>query len=101
MDANRPAPNPATVSTVGLLELVEAINFRIAHWQDFGYEFPPTPESAHIPPLGQRSGGAIEAGHQAVREIEQLIAQLHGVRAQLIKQIADDAAIRHANGGTL
>jgi hypothetical protein len=74
--------------------LAELINFRIGAWHDFGYEQPPTPECAPIPPLGQRSARAIESGHAAICEIDQLIRQLHDLPAQLVKELREDEDIR-------
>ena len=45
---------------------------------------------AAIPPLGQRSANAIEAGHEAVKDIDRLIARLHQVRAQLVSELRED-----------
>ena len=73
-------------AAAGLEELAGLINFRVGAWQDFGYAEPPTPECATIPPLGERSAKAIEAGHEAVKDIDQLIARLHQVRAQLVER---------------
>ena len=69
-------------AAAGLEELAGLINFRVGAWQDFGYAEPPTPDCATIPPLGQRSAKAIEAGHEAIKDIDQLIAKLHQVRAR-------------------
>ena len=80
----------------GLEELAALIYFRIGAWQEFGYVEPPTPDCKAIPPLGERSAKAIEAGHEAVRDIDQLIAQLHQVRAQLASELRQDADIRNA-----
>ncbi len=74
-------------AAAGLEELAGLVSFRIGAWQDFGYENPLTPDSATIPPLGERSARAIEAGHQAVRDIDQLIARLHQVRARLVSEL--------------
>jgi hypothetical protein len=43
-----------------------------------------------IPPLGERSAGAIEAGHEAVKDIDKLIARLHQVREQLVGELRQD-----------
>ena len=72
------------------------INFRVGAWQDFGYAEPPTPDCATIPPLGERSAKAIEAGHEAIKDIDQLIARLHQVRAQLVSELRQDEDIRAA-----
>jgi hypothetical protein len=84
------------VSTAGLEELAGLIHFRVGAWHDFGYETPPAPECATIPPLGQRSARAIEAGHEAIKDIDQLIARLHQVRALLVSELRQDEDIRMA-----
>jgi hypothetical protein len=80
----------------GLEEMAGLIHFRVGAWQDFGYAEPPTPDCAAIPPLGERSARAIEAGHEAVKDIDQLIARLHQVRAQLVSELRQDEDIRAA-----
>jgi len=93
-------------AAAGLEELAGLINFRVGAWQDFGYAEPPTPECATIPPLGERSAKAIEAGHEAIKDIDQLIARLHQVRAQLVSELRQDEDVRTAridrldDGGT-
>ena len=83
-------------AAAGLEELAGLINFRVGAWQDFGYAEPPTPDCATIPPLGERSAKAIEAGHEAIKDIDQLIARLHQVRAQLVSELRQDEDIRAA-----
>jgi hypothetical protein len=83
-------------NTGDLEEMAGLIHFRVGAWQDFGYEDPPTPESATIPPLGSRSAEAIKAGHGAVQEIDRLMARLHEVRAQLVSEMRQDEDIRMA-----
>jgi hypothetical protein len=83
-------------STAGLEELAGLINFRVGAWQDFGYAEPPAPGCAAIPPLGERSAQAIRAGHEAVEDIDRLIARLHQVRAQLVSELRQDEDIRAA-----
>jgi hypothetical protein len=51
---------------------------------------------ATIPPLGERSAAAIKAGHEAVRDIDALIARLHEVRARLVSELRADEDIRMA-----
>ena len=85
---------PLNDAAAGLEELAGLINFRVGAWQDFGYAEPPTPDCATIPPLGERSAKAIEAGHEAIKDIDQLIAQLHQVRAQLVSELRQDEDIR-------
>lgn len=87
---------PDHVPTSGLAELAALIHFRVGQWQDFGYEAPPAPESKAIPPLGERSAGAIKAGHEAIEDIDRLIRQLHDVRALLVSQLRRDEDIRMA-----
>jgi len=82
------------MNTDDLEEMAGLIHFRAGAWQDLGYENPPTPESATIPPLGERSANAIKAGHEAVKDIDQLIARLHQVRAQLVSELRQDSDIR-------
>ena len=86
-------------AAAGLEELAGLINFRVGAWQDFGYAEPPTPDCATIPPLGERSAKAIEAGCEAIKDIDQLIAQLHQVRAQLVSELRQnqDLAVARAN----
>ena len=83
-------------AAAGLEELAGLINFRVGAWQDFGYAEPPAPDSATIPPLGQRSAKAIEAGHEAVKDIDRLIARLHQVRALLVSELRQDQDVRAA-----
>jgi hypothetical protein len=82
--------------TSGLEELAGLIHFRVGAWQDFGYENPPAPDCKAIPALGERSANAITAGHEAVKDIDQLIAQLYDVRSQLVSQLRRDEDIRMA-----
>lgn len=81
------------MNTDGLGELVDSINGSIALWQRFGYEDPPTPESATIPPLGERNANEIKAGHEAVDDIDRLIARLHRLREQLVGELRENADI--------
>ena len=83
-------------AAAGLEELAGLINFRVGAWQDFGYAEPSAPGCATIPPLGERSAKAIEAGHEAVKDIDQLIARLHQVRARLVSELRQDEDIRAA-----
>jgi hypothetical protein len=80
----------------GLAELADLINFRVGAWHDFGYETPPTPDCAAIPPLGKRSAAAIKAGHEAVEAIDELTRQLYALRSQLVDELRQDADIRSA-----
>jgi hypothetical protein len=83
-------------AAAGLEDLAGLINFRVGAWQDFGYAEPPTPGCATIPPLGDRSAKAIEAGHEAIKDIDRLITRLHQVRAQLVSELRQDEDIRAA-----
>lgn len=85
-----------TLDTGDIEELAGLIRFRIGAWEDFGYAEPPTPECATIPPLGQRSAKAIKAGHDAIGDIDQLIARLHRIRVQLVSELRQDSDIRAA-----
>lgn len=80
--------------SVGIAEQADLINFRVGAWQDFGYGTPPTPRCKPIPPLGERSAEAIKAGHAAIADIDQLIAQLHALRGQLVSGLRQDEHIR-------
>ena len=80
--------------TGDLGELAGLIHFRVGAWAEFGYADPPSPECAAIPPLGQRSASAIRAGHEAVADIDALIARLHETRAQLVSELRRDSDIR-------
>lgn len=80
-------------AAAGLEELAGLIWFRIGSWQDFGYANPPAPECKAIPPLGERSAAAITAGHEAIRDIDQLIAQLHRVCALLAAELRQNEDI--------
>lgn len=73
-----------------ITELAAVINFYVGAWHEFGYENPPSPECKAIPPLGQRSADAAQAGHQAVKEIDALIATVHRLRTQLVSELRKD-----------
>jgi len=76
--------------SLGLTELAEAICFYVGAWHDFGYEEPPTPECATIPPLGERSANAIRSSNCAVDEIDKLTRQLDELRSQLMSEMRTD-----------
>jgi hypothetical protein len=84
------------LDTGDLLDLAGLVGFRVGAWQDFGYANPPAPDSAMIPPLGQRSANAIKAGHEAVKDIDRLIIRLHQVRARLVSELRQDEDMRMA-----
>jgi hypothetical protein len=89
-------PPGAGELSAGLQELASLINFRVGAWQDFGYAEPPAPECTAIPPLGERSARAIESGHQAIKDIDELIRDLHALRSQLVTELRADADARNA-----
>lgn len=80
----------------GLEDLAGLITFRVGAWHDFGYETPPAPECKPIPPLGERSAGAIKAGHEAIEAIDELARQLYALRDQLIIELRQDEDLRAA-----
>lgn len=80
----------------GLADLAESISGLVGAWHDFGYETPPTPECVPIPPLGERSAKAIEAGHAAVKTIDELTRQLRALRYQLAGELRQDEEIRRS-----
>jgi hypothetical protein len=79
-----------------LEELAGLINFEIAVWHDLGYENPPTPDSATIPPLGERSAEAIKGGHAAIEAIDEMCRQLYALRSQLVGELRQDEDVRAA-----
>jgi len=85
------------LDTGDLEELAGLVGFHIGAWQDFGYDKSQAwPGAATIPPLGERSANAIKAGHDAVEDIDRLIARLHQVRARLVSELRQDEDIRAA-----
>lgn len=78
----------------GLEELAGLISFYVGAWHDFGYETPPAPDCASIPPLGERSASAVKAGHEAIEAIDELTRQLHALRGQLAGELRQDSGIR-------
>ena len=79
-----------------LPEKADLINFLIGAWEDFGYADPPMPDCVPVPPLGERSAGAIKAGHEAIKEIDQLTRRLYALREQLVGELRQDSDIRGA-----
>ena len=71
----------------GLAESAELLAFQIGRWEHLEY-----PEN--VPPLGQRSADAIEAGHVAVSTIDGMIRDLRDLRGQLVSELRQDADIR-------
>jgi hypothetical protein len=91
--------DPATYAGTGDLshgieELAGLISFRVGAWHDLGYENPPAPGCATVPPLGERSAEAVRAGHAAVEAIDELTRQLHALRGQLIGELRQDEDLR-------
>jgi hypothetical protein len=84
----------ATDFSHGIEELAGLINFRVGAWHDLGYETPPTPDCKPIPPLGERSAEAIQAGHAAIETIDELTRQLYALRSQLVDELRQDEDIR-------
>jgi hypothetical protein len=80
----------------GLEDLTGLIRFRVAVWNELGYENPPSPDCNPVPPLGRRSAEAIKAGYEAIKEIDDLIAQARALRAQLARELRQDDEIRAA-----
>jgi hypothetical protein len=80
----------------GLEELAGLISYRVGGWHDFGYETPPAPGCKTIPPLGERSPEAIKSAHAAIKEIDELTAQLHALRQQLAGELRADEDARAA-----
>lgn len=87
---------PRSLNTGELTEMVDLIHFKVGEWQDFGYANPPTPECKTIPALGDRSAGAIKAGHAAIEEIDKLTRKLYEVREALVGEFRWDSDIRGA-----
>ena len=85
-----------TAEWLGIVEAAELLNVRIGEWHDFGYLNPPAPGCKSIPPLGERSAEAIKGGHCAVEVIDEIIAELHSVRDQLVTEMRTDEDIRAA-----
>jgi hypothetical protein len=80
----------------GIEELAGLINYRVGAWHDFGYEQPPAPYCKTIPPLGERSAHAIKAGHDAIKDIDDLTRQLYALREQLVSELRQDEDVRAA-----
>lgn len=83
----------ATDLSSGLEELAGLIYWYVGVWHDLGYENPPAPHCKPIPPLGERSAAAIKGGHDAVKAIDQMLRQLHGLRAQLVSELRENEDI--------
>ena len=66
---------------------------RIGAWTHFGYAAPESGQAA-IPPLGERSAEAIKAGHGAVEVIDEIVRELHRLRARLVAELRTDEDVR-------
>lgn len=91
-------PSPAVEDlSAGLAEQAQLIQWHVGVWHDLGYAEPlPSPDCSPIPPLGRRSAAAIEGGHAAVKDIDEMIRQLHALRGQLVSELRQDSDIRGA-----
>lgn len=85
-----------TINTAAIADLAGQISERAAAWQDYGYEVPPPPGCKPVPPLGERSAAAINAGHGAIAAIDDLLTRLHALRGQLAGELRQDSDIRGA-----
>ena len=82
-----PEKTPSSAEWPGISEQADLLNFRIGAWHDFGYATPPASHCKPIPPLGERSADAIEAGHGAIEVIDQITCELGKLRDQLIREL--------------
>lgn len=83
--------------SAGLAEQAELIQWHVGVWRDLGYPEPlPSPDCNPIPPLGRRSAAAIEGGHEAIKDIDAMLRQLHALREQLAGELRQDEDIRAA-----
>jgi len=87
---------PTEDLSIGLVDLAETIQWHVGVWHDLGYARPPAPECKPIPPLGERSAEAITGGHQAIRDIDELMRQLHALRSQLVGELRQNEDIEIA-----
>jgi hypothetical protein len=85
--------------SLGIEEQARYISFLVGHWHDFGYEVPPAPGCKTIPPLGERSPGAVLAAHEAIGEIDVLARRLSALRAQLEGELRQDGEARAGKPG--
>lgn len=79
-------PQDSTARWGGIEETAGLLAFRIGAWNELGYADPVDGQAA-VPPLGKRSAEAITAGHSAVETIDEMIRDLHNLRAQLITEL--------------
>ena len=89
-------PIPASDDlSAGLAEQAQLIQWHVGVWHDLGHAEPlPSPECTPIPPLGRRSAAAIEGGHEAIKDIDAMLRQLHALREQLVGELRQDEDIR-------
>lgn len=78
-----------------MLNRVGLLGVHVGAWNHFG-SADPQDGQAPIPPLGQRSADAIKARREAVRVIDEIIRDLHGLRAQLVSERRQDEDISAA-----
>jgi hypothetical protein len=82
---------PGTAEWLGAEDQARLIAWYVGAWNDLGYPEPLPFAGAHpIPPLGQRSADDAKAGHRAIEAIDELIRDLHALRAQLVTEIRAD-----------
>ncbi len=87
--------------TGDLEDLVHMVCFHVGAWEEFGYRGPVTPGCKTIPELGNRSADAVKGGHEAIRDVDALLARLHEVRAELVTQLRQDSDIRGARAAAM
>ncbi len=81
--------------SIGLAEQAQLIQWHVGVWHDLGYPEPlPSPDCHPIPPLGKRPASAIKGGYDAIKDINELIRQLHALRGQLVSELRQDEDIR-------
>ena len=80
--------------SAGLADHAGLINVLVGAWHDFGYATPPGPDCATVPPLGQRSAAAVEAGHDALNAVDEMTRQLQALRGQLAGELRRDEELR-------
>jgi hypothetical protein len=84
-----------TAEWLGAEDQARLIAWYVGAWNDLGYPEPLPFAGAHpIPPLGQRSADDIKAGHSAIEAIDELIRDLHALRAQLVTELRADQDLR-------
>jgi hypothetical protein len=85
-------PQNSTARWGGIEEQAGLLAFRVGAWNELGYTDPEEGQAA-IPPLGERSAEAITAGHAAVETIDEMIRDLHSLRAQLVTELRQNQDI--------